>query len=62
MILVSTKAEKIGDARQAEKKQIILNKNNLFWDSLVPKQQMLCEYQQRKTKTSTNAAIDGPQG
>jgi len=49
------------DIRQAEKNQIVLKAQAVYY-SLVSEQQELCKAGQSKGQTPADAAFDGPQG
>lgn len=49
------------DIRQAEKNQIVLKAQAVYY-SLVSEQQELCKAWQSKGQTPADAAFDGPQG
>ncbi len=49
------------DVRQAEKNQIALKTQAVYY-SLVSQQQKLCKAGQSKGQTSADAAVNGPQG
>jgi len=49
------------DVRQAEKKQIVLKAQAVFYP-LVSQQQKLCKAPQSKGQTPSDAAFNGPQG
>jgi len=49
------------DVRQAEKKQIVLKAQAIFYP-LVSQQQKLCKASQPQGQTTSDAAFNGPQG